>query len=45
MIQNPIEKMLELQVNLYNYIKTFLSEKFIIDIPYEKSERIRLKIN
>ena len=33
----------ELQINLYDYIKTFLSEKFIIDIPYEKSERIRLK--
>jgi len=33
----------ELQVNLYDYIKTFLSEEFIIDVPYEKSERIRLK--
>ena len=34
-----------LQSNLYSYIKNFLSEKFIIDVPKERSERIRLKIN
>lgn len=34
-----------LQSNLYSYIKNFLLEKFIIDVPKERSERIRLKIN
>lgn len=34
-----------LQSNLYSYIKNFLLEKFIIDVPNERSERIRLKIN
>ena len=33
----------ELQANLYTYLKIFLSDKFIIDIPKEKSERIKLK--
>ena len=32
-----------LQSNLYSYIKIFLQEKFIIDIPGERSERIRQK--
>ena len=34
-----------LQSNLYSYIKNFLLEIFIIDVPKERSERIRLKIN
>lgn len=33
----------ELQANFYTYIKFFLEESIIIDIPYEKSERLRLK--
>ena len=32
-----------LQSNLYSYIKIFLQEKLIIDVPGERSERIRLK--
>ena len=32
----------ELQANLYTYIKSFLSDKISIDIPYEKSERLKL---
>ena len=32
----------ELQANLYTYIKYFLEDNIIIDIPYEKSERLRL---
>jgi len=35
----------ELQANLYSYIKYFLQDNIIIDVPYEKSERLRLKIN
>ena len=35
----------ELQANLYSYIKYFLEDNIIIDIPYEKSERLRLKTN
>ena len=35
----------QLQANLYTYLKIFLSHKFIIDIPKEKSERLRLKTN
>ena len=33
----------ELQTNLYTYLKAFLEDEIIIDVPYEKSERIRLK--
>lgn len=33
----------ELQANLYSYIKYFLEDNIIIDVPYEKSERLRLK--
>ncbi len=33
----------ELQTNLYTYIKFYLSDYIVIDVPYEKSERIRLK--
>ena len=32
----------ELQANLYTYIKVFLEDDIIIDVPYEKSERLRL---
>ena len=32
-----------LQANLYSFIKTFLNDDIEIDIPYEKSERLRLK--
>ncbi len=32
----------ELQANLYTYIKIFLEDDIIIDVPYEKSERLRL---
>ena len=32
----------ELQANLYTYIKSFLSDKISIDVPYEKSERLKL---
>ena len=32
----------ELQANLYSFIKFFLEDSVIIDIPYEKSERLRL---
>ena len=32
----------ELQANLYTYIKFFLEDYIIIDVPYEKSERLRL---
>ena len=35
----------ELQANLYSYIKHFLEDNIIIDVPYEKSERLRLKTN
>tara|TARA_B100001057_G_scaffold252078_1_gene252347 strand:- start:15 stop:992 length:978 start_codon:yes stop_codon:yes gene_type:complete len=35
----------ELQSNLYSYIKYFLEDNIIIDVPYEKSERLRLKTN
>lgn len=33
----------ELQANLYTYLKFFLSDQITIDIPKEKSERIKLK--
>ena len=32
----------ELQANLYTYVKFFLEDYIIIDVPYEKSERLRL---
>tara|TARA_B100001057_G_scaffold142275_1_gene142010 strand:- start:2015 stop:2983 length:969 start_codon:yes stop_codon:yes gene_type:complete len=32
----------QLQANLYTYIKKFLNDKIVIDIPFEKSERIRI---
>jgi len=32
-----------LQANLYSFIKIFLSDEIEIDIPYEKSERLKLK--
>lgn len=32
----------DLQTNLYSYIKRFLSDKISLDIPYKKSERLRL---
>ena len=37
------ENIKELQTNLYTYLKAFLEDEIIIDVPYEKSERIRLK--
>ena len=33
----------QLQANLYTYIKIFLNDKIVIDIPFTKSERIRIK--
>ena len=33
----------ELQSNLYSYIENFLEDNLVIDVPYEKSERLRLK--
>jgi len=33
----------ELQANLYSYIKVFLKNEIVIDVPYKKSERLRLK--
>ena len=33
----------ELQANLYSYIKVFLKNEIDIDVPYKKSERLRLK--
>ena len=33
----------QLQANLYTYIKFFLNDKIVIDIPFEKSERIKIK--
>ena len=43
MIQSLIEKNIkELQANLYTYIKIFLEDDINIDVPYEKSERLRL---
>ena len=35
----------DLQSNLYGYVKFFLNDKIIIDIPYEKSERLRILNN
>ena len=35
----------DLQSNLYGYVKIFLNDKIIIDIPYEKSERLRILNN
>lgn len=35
----------ELQANLYSYVKIFLSDSMIIDVPYEKSERLRILKN
>ena len=35
----------ELQSNLYSYVKMFLIDDLIIDVPFNKSERIRLKTN
>lgn len=32
----------DLQANLYSYIRKFLSDRINLDIPYEKSERLRL---
>jgi hypothetical protein len=32
-----------LQANLYSFIKIFLNDEIKIDIPYEKSERLKLK--
>ena len=32
----------QLQANLYTYVKKFLNDKIVIDIPFEKSERIRI---
>ena len=35
----------ELQANLYSYVKFFLKDKIIIDVPFEKSERLRILSN
>ena len=35
----------DLQSNLYGYVKFFLNDDLIIDVPFNKSERIRLKTN
>ena len=32
----------QLQVNLYTYVKVFLNDRIAIDIPFEKSERLRI---
>lgn len=32
----------QLQANLYTYVKSFLNDRIAIDIPFEKSERLRI---
>ena len=32
----------ELQANLYSYIKVFLKNEIVIDVPYQNSERLRI---
>ena len=35
----------ELQANFYSYIKLFLKNEIVIDVPYEKSQRLRILKN
>lgn len=46
MIRLHIEKNVkELQANFYSYIKLFLKNEIVIDVPYEKSQRLRILKN